>query len=334
MQLGLRPDPELEPKRAKTLLISIGLHVALLVFLVLNPDLFNTASKRTIRIAGADYDLSKNQLTELLIPREQRPQPKANEPPLQQPPPQPQQEQPPLQAQQPPPPPQPPPREMPAITPEDVIKEGARPDGQVGASRGNTRQQAMSGNDGLPGAPKPVPPKVEEKESSAPKIAMNTNPNGMSLPSLMNQANKIVRQSIDDQKRTGTGPHTGIQQPGQEQPNFAADDAAILSDPRGYDFGPYMNQVVNRVRINWYSAMPEIARAPFSRRGKVVIIFQIERDGTITNFRLAMQSGTDPLDRAAESAIRLSNPFQKLPSNFDGPNLVLQFTFMYNYPPQ
>ncbi len=68
MEFGLKPDPELEPKRAKTLLISIAVHIALLIFLVLNPDLLVQTPKRTIRIAGQDYDLSKEELTQLVMP--------------------------------------------------------------------------------------------------------------------------------------------------------------------------------------------------------------------------------------------------------------------------
>ena len=38
---------------------------------------------------------------------------------------------------------------------------------------------------------------------------------------------------------------------GQNQPS-ASVDTTILSDTRGFDFGPYINQVVNRIRANWY----------------------------------------------------------------------------------
>src|ERR1700674_3198017 len=61
-------DLELQPKRTKTLLISIGIHVLLLVVFVLNPDLLTGPPKRVIRMMGQDYDLSKEQLTELVMP--------------------------------------------------------------------------------------------------------------------------------------------------------------------------------------------------------------------------------------------------------------------------
>ena len=66
-------DIELQPKRTKTLLISISIHVLLLAFVALNPDLLTGPPKRIIRIMGQDYDLSKEQLTELVEPPNEEP---------------------------------------------------------------------------------------------------------------------------------------------------------------------------------------------------------------------------------------------------------------------
>src|SRR5688572_1142375 len=126
---------ELQPRRTKTLLISIGIHLLLVAVIAFNPEFFTFTPKRTIRIAGQDYDLSKTQLTELLMPPDaQPPKPQAPaEPPLVQPPvPQQNLQPPPPAVQPPPPPPPPPPQQSPPVTisPEDVIAEGARPDAQ------------------------------------------------------------------------------------------------------------------------------------------------------------------------------------------------------------
>src|SRR5437867_6816468 len=310
---------ELQPQRTKTLLISVGIHLLLLVFFALNPELLTSTPKRIIRIMGQDYDLSKQQLTELVAPPDSlRPKPKVPAPPLVQPPlPEPEpQTAPPL----PPPPPPPPP--PPVIGPEDVIADGARPDAQPKPSRGDTTEQARAGG----GAQEP--PKPPQQAEKPPQIAQNTNPNAMRLPNLMEDAGKIVQQSIDEaRRRYSQGPRTGV--PGvQEDPNFSTEDPTILSDTRGYDFGPYMNQVVNRVRVNWYTLIPEIAR--LGRKGRVVIIFTITKNGSIEDIRLVANSGTEPLDRAAMGSITASNPFARLPSGFDGDRLVLQFTFLYN----
>jgi TonB family protein len=177
-----------------------------------------------------------------------------------------------------------------------------------------------------------VSPRPQQQENKQPpQIAQNTNPNAMQLPSLLDSAGKIVDRSIDaSRKQYGQqGPRTGVPN-APEDPNFSTEEPTILSDTRGYDFGPYMNQVVNRVRVNWYTLIPEIAR--LGKKGRVVIIFTITKNGGIDDLRLVANSGTDPLDRAAMGSITASNPFARLPAGFDGDRLTLQFTFLYNYP--
>ena len=68
MLFGNDEDLELQPKRTKTLAISLGVHLALIVFLVFNPDLLTSPPKRIIKVMGQDYDLSKEELTELVVP--------------------------------------------------------------------------------------------------------------------------------------------------------------------------------------------------------------------------------------------------------------------------
>jgi TonB family protein len=323
---------ELQPRRSKTLLISIGIHVILLIILALNPELLTSTPKRIIRIMGQDYDLSKQQLTELVMPPDAlrpRPGPPAPDKPLVQPPtPQPQNQPPPPPPQQPPPPP-PPQQPPPVIGPDDILKEGARPDAQPKASRGDTTEQARAGS---PQQEEPKPEQAKQQgqnERKQQQLAQNTNPNALRTPNLLDSADRIVQQQIEESRRkfSQQGPRTGLPS-GQADPNFSTEEPTILSDTKGYDFGPYMNQVVNRVRYNWYSLIPEIAR--LGRKGRVVIIFTITQNGTIENAHIVANSGLEPLDRAAFGSITASNPFAKLPAGFDGDHLDLQFTFLYN----
>jgi TonB family protein len=328
VNLGLQHDPDLEPKRAKTLFVSICIHIAIFAFLLLNPNLLVQAPRRIIRIAGQDYDLSKNQMTELVMPQQSRPQPKppVQSPPVQEPPkPEPQ-----PQAAPPPPPPPPPPKEMPPIPPDATLAEGARPDGTPKASRGNTAELRT----GSSGSTDPARPAAPKQENSQQPLAQDTNPNSLTLKEL---ASKILQdqQTLPSQRFPGTGnqgPRTGNQGPPlQENPDFSTEEPRILSPTYGYDFGPYLNQVLNRIRYNWYSLIPEIARYS---RGRVVVIFTIQENGGITDAHIVANSGKDPLDRAAFGSITGSNPFPKLPSNFEGDHLSLQITFLYNINPQ
>lgn len=337
MQLGLQHDPDLEPKRAKTLFISICIHLGIFAFLLLNPDLLTQVPKRYIRIAGQDYDLSKNQMTELTMPPQaQRPRQQVPERPMEQPPqpkpePQPQQPPPPQPPPPPPPPPPPQPKESPAITPDMVLKEGARPDGSPKPSQGNTAE-LKAGSNGSPEPPKTAGAPKSEPKSEPTQIAQNTNPNALSLRDL---AGKILQQQSQEPKRfpgTGNqGPRTGLPGPNiQENPDFSTEEPKILSPTYGYDFGPYLNQVINKIRSNWIALIPEIAKF---RKGRVVIIFRIQKNGTVWEPHIVANSGTDPLDRAAYGSITASNPFPPLPNNFEGDRLDLQITYLYNINP-
>jgi len=323
---------ELQPRRTKTLLISIGIHALLLVFLALNPEILTSTPKRIIKVMSQDYDLSKQQVTELIAPpdalRSKPPAPPPENKPLVQPPAPRPESQPPQPPPPPPPKPQPPP---PVIGPDDVLKEGARPDAQPKASRGDTTEQARAGSQPEQSTPEPPKqqPQPQQSENKPPQLARNTNPDALRSPNLLDDADRIIRQQIEEGRRRPSiqGPRTGLPN-GQADPDFSTEDPKILSDTKGYDFGPYMNQVVNRVRYNWYANIPEIAR--FGKKGKVVIIFTIMHNGNIDNARIVGNSGTEPLDRAAFASITLSNPFPRLPAGFDGDHLDLQFTFLYN----
>ena len=107
----------------------------------------------------------------------------------------------------------------------------------------------------------------------------------------------------------------------------------VLSDTKGVDFGPYLNRVLHDVRQNWYNLIPEVARAPLMKKGKVSIEFAIMKDGRIEGLRITSpdgSSGDNALDRAAWGGITASNPFPPLPQEFGGQYLALRFHFYYN----
>ncbi len=106
----------------------------------------------------------------------------------------------------------------------------------------------------------------------------------------------------------------------------------ILTPTEGVDFNDYMQRVLASVRRNWYAVMPESAQ--LGDRGRVVLEFSIRRDGSVPNQdpQQLLGSGKEPLDRAAISAIRSSNPFDHLPPAFSGPEIRLRFIFLYNLP--
>jgi TonB family protein len=160
---------------------------------------------------------------------------------------------------------------------------------------------------------------------------------GLSLPNLTpGQAIQQSLQSAARASRYGSGGGSGNSagygdgnsQFSNLEPNFSTEGPIILSDTLGVDFGPYLARVVFNVKRNWYSMIPESAR--LGEKGRVGIVFEILKDGSVPQLRLVASSGSDPLDRAALAAIKASIPFPPLPQEFTGQHLVLQFIFLYN----
>lgn len=107
-------------------------------------------------------------------------------------------------------------------------------------------------------------------------------------------------------------------------------DVDIISDTMGVDFGPYLQRVIYAVRMHWYNLIPESARPPIMKKGKLAIEFAILKDGRVAGLQLVAPSGDDALDRAARGGITDSNPFPPLPAEFRGQYLQLRFKFYYN----
>jgi len=102
----------------------------------------------------------------------------------------------------------------------------------------------------------------------------------------------------------------------------------LLSDNSGFDFKPYLLQVLASVRRNWMAIIPESAR--MGRRGQVLIQFIIDRRGGVPKLVIASSSGTEAFDRAAVAGVSASNPFPPLPAEFKGDQIRLQLAFSYN----
>jgi len=111
---------------------------------------------------------------------------------------------------------------------------------------------------------------------------------------------------------------------------FAGGAVQILTPTEGVDFTYYITRMLASVRRNWYAVIPESAR--LGEKGIVVLDFAVLRNGSVQpgDPELMRPSGREPLDRAAISAIRASNPFEPLPPAFNGPLVKFRFIFLYN----
>jgi TonB family protein len=165
--------------------------------------------------------------------------------------------------------------------------------------------------------------RLQTPATGRPKPSFNTG--ALSAGSAIEQA---ARAAVSN--RGGYGGEGGDYGLGQGQPAQRIGPLDVLSDTMGVDFGPYLARVLHDVRENWYRIIPESARAPLMKKGKVSIQFAIMKDGSVSGLQIVGPSGDVALDRAAYGGITGSEPFPPLPGEFGGQYLALRFHFYYN----
>lgn len=107
-----------------------------------------------------------------------------------------------------------------------------------------------------------------------------------------------------------------------------AEQGPISFETSWYDWGPYAQSMVSKIRVNWYANMPQLIRTGIG--GVVTIRFTIQRDGRINEILVLKSSGHPPYDFAARKAIELSSPLNPLPTDFPNPNERVTAMFYYN----
>jgi periplasmic protein TonB len=93
------------------------------------------------------------------------------------------------------------------------------------------------------------------------------------------------------------------------------------------DLRLYSEMQEKKLRQRWYKRIPQSAQM---KQGNVTIEFSIQRNGAITDQKIASGSGDIDLDQAALNAILQASPFSPLPSTTKMDHLRLRFNFQYN----
>ncbi|MGC4080718.1 MAG: TonB family protein [Vicinamibacterales bacterium] len=104
---------------------------------------------------------------------------------------------------------------------------------------------------------------------------------------------------------------------------------AIQFDTKGVEFGPWVRRFVAQVKRNWL-----IPYAAMSMRGRVVVTFNVHKDGTITDLQVVGPSPVDAFNNAAYGALASSNPTAPLPPEYPSDKAFFTVTFFYNEEPQ
>jgi TonB family protein len=318
-EVNLLTKPQTEDKAKWDLITrisSFAFHAAAVIFILLLPKLFPPHPP-----TQQEIDLANRQLTWIPPESSYSPKPKA----------QPRPAQPPVVHVDPrainkvaPPVPQPAPR------PEPERPKRELPDAP-------TPKVQDTPPDVQPPAPKPDTPKAPLK--------LDTPDTPTPKPGLVLPKTHSIQDSIRDAVKapSGGGRSGAVTGPmprspgspggggGQGQGSFG-NGYEILTPTEGVDFSDYMQRVIENIRRNWYAVMPQSAL--LGERGRVLLRFRIMSNGSVPNTDPAneMSSGREPLDRAAISAIRSSNPFEPLPAAFHGPSIEIRVMFLYNLP--
>jgi TonB family protein len=221
----------------------------------------------------------------------------------------------------------------PQINREDLRKilESTRP-GRPGETAPPLPDQAAQNQQPPPqGFAPPQPSDQTARLQTPPPPRLQPNFNASMTPgSAIQQA--VQATAANRGRYGGSGQAGDFGSPGRSGAK-ALDQAEILTDTMGVDFGPYLTRIVQIVKLNWYNLMPPSVYPPILKQGKLSIEFVILKDGKATQMTVHTSSGDVALDRAAWASITASTPFPPLPKEFPGQLLGLRFYYFYNLQP-
>jgi len=95
----------------------------------------------------------------------------------------------------------------------------------------------------------------------------------------------------------------------------------------GARYSWYVEAVQRRISGNWLVATvdPSVRQAP-----RVLVIFQVSRDGSISKIQVQQSSGNVSVDDSARRAVLGSNPLPPLPNDYAGSSVNVEFWFDFH----
>jgi protein TonB len=193
-----------------------------------------------------------------------------------------------------------------------------------------TESRVVDESKGLYKAEPPPKPVVEEKATPIPKFEKNKPPKYISKPSKLLE-NKTPPPPNAVPYGGGGSPAVPYSSPAATMTLGASTQGGMSFDGAGGGnfgsrYGWYVEAVNRRVSSNWLQATidPSVQFAP-----RVDVSFQILRDGSITNIQVVHSSGNQSVDTSAVRAIRASIPVERLPGDYSGSYVTVDFWFDY-----
>jgi TonB family protein len=202
-----------------------------------------------------------------------------------------------------------------------------RPENPLPFARGDTAERVEAAPEeramGRGPEPEPAPPAEQPAEERtvlpeaatappAPRDAALTRPAGGALGEALRDLQKYV------QRESFNNPQGGVNEFGP----------AIQFDTKGVEFGPWIRRFVAQVKRNWF-----VPNAAYAMRGRVILQFNVHKDGAITDVNIVRPSEVDSFNRSAYNAIIASNPTQPLPPEYPADKAFFTVTFFFNESP-
>ncbi len=200
----------------------------------------------------------------------------------------------------------------------------------------------------LPGVPLPRPPVVAEGRVATETPGLHPAQEKKPEPKAETRAQEIPRFGEEPRKQTaptrkedrptflspGAIPSSGGGPVALPYSSFqVAGSEGGMSFGAGGAFGSrypwYVESVRRRISSNWLLSTvdPYVKWAP-----RAVISFEILRNGTIVNTQVLQSSGVASVDRSALRAIHDSSPLERLPSDYTGESVAVEFWFDFRRP--
>jgi TonB family protein len=200
------------------------------------------------------------------------------------------------------------------------------PDNTMPFSRGNT-PELVEGGPKTPPQPPPEPPQpAQPAQSAVPPAELPASPTGPPVPAPA--APRVASRSLSESLRN-LQQYLRSDNYDNLQGGNADQSADIQFDSMGVDFGPWLRRFKNQVERNWL-----VPTAAMTYRGRVVIQFNVLRNGTITDLNVVQPAGFPSLTSSALNALKLSNPTSVLPPEYPADKVFFTVTFHYNEDPR
>lgn len=170
--------------------------------------------------------------------------------------------------------------------------------------------------------PRPAPGE-ESGETTSARPPVRLPPSRPDLRSTMSRMTPFVDTEVHDNRNGGADGEPGL----------------VSFDTKGYELGPYINEVLRIIERNWKMNIPSAASLP-GMEGATFVRLSIRRfrgaDGEETAeivVHRTWTSGKRSFDQAAIFALDISNPLPPIPSFFPYDSLDGRIGFLYNLRP-